>query len=233
MKTTLVLAMTADGKISDVTKSAPSFGSKRDYAHLEQQIMMSDVVLVGSGTLNDGGTAIETNPALIQARLDRGVSVQPPQIICSRSGKLDPSLPFFSQSIERWLLTTTSGAVEWLERTSFDRILVCETADGKDLDWAVVKVKLAELAVENICFLGGAELAASLFAADFIDELWLTVCPVIYGGTTSPSPVAGVGFTPASAPKLKLLSVEQVEQELFLHYQVEHEARHQGGRTSS
>lgn len=221
MKTTLVLAMTADGKISDVTRSAPTFGSKRDYAHLEQQIMLSDVVLVGSGTLNDGGSAIETNPALIQARLDRGVSAQPPQIICSRSGKLDPTLPFFSQSIERWLLTTTSGSLDWLEGDSFDRVLVCETADGQDLDWAAAKVQLAELAVENICFLGGAALAASLFAADFIDELWLTICPVIYGGSTAPGPVAGAGFTPALAPRLKLLSVEQVENELFLHYQVD------------
>jgi 5-amino-6-(5-phosphoribosylamino)uracil reductase len=221
MKTTLVLAMTADGKISDVTRSAPSFGSKRDYAHLEQQIMMSDVVLVGSGTLNDGGTAIETNPALIQARLDRGVSAQPPQIICSRSGKLDPTLPFFSQSIERWLLTTKSGAADWLDGTSFDRVLVCETADGKDIDWQAVKVKLAELAVENICFLGGSELAASLFAANFIDELWLTICPFIYGGTAAPSPVAGIGFTPELAPRLTLLSVDRVDQELFLHYQVQ------------
>jgi 5-amino-6-(5-phosphoribosylamino)uracil reductase len=206
MKTTLVLAMTADGKISDVTRSAPTFGSDRDYAHMEEQIMLSDVVLVGSGTLNDGGSAVETKPALIQARLDRGVSAQPPQIICSRSGKIDPTLPFFSQSIERWLLTTTIGSQDWLDR---------------DLDWQAVKIKLAELNIENICFLGGAELAASLFAANFIDELWLTICPFIYGGSTAPSPVSGSGFTPDLAPRLKLLGVDRVEDELFLHYQVQ------------
>ena len=221
MKTTLVLAMTADGKISDVTKSPPTFGSKRDFAHLEEQIMHSDVVLVGSGTLNDGGSALETRPELIQARLDRGKSAQPPQIICSRSGKIDPNLPFFSQPIERWLLTTTQGSTDWLDLKSFDRVLVCETADGEDLDWQVVKVKLAELAVETICFLGGSELAASLFAANFIDELWLTICPFIYGGTNAPSPVSGSGFTPELAPRLTLLSVERVEQELFLHYRVD------------
>lgn len=221
MKTTLVLAMTADGKISDVTRSAPTFGSDRDYAHMEEQIMLSDVVLVGSGTLNDGGSAVETKPALIQTRLDRGVSAQPPQIICSRSGKIDPELPFFSQPIERWLLTTTIGSQDWLDRDSFDRVLVCETPDGSDLDWQAVKIKLAGLGVENICFLGGAELAASLFAANFIDELWLTICPFVYGGSTAPSPVSGSGFTPELAPRLKLLSVDRVEDELFLHYQVQ------------
>jgi 5-amino-6-(5-phosphoribosylamino)uracil reductase len=225
MKTTLVLAMTADGKISDVTKSPPTFGSKRDFAHLEEQIMHSDVVLVGSGTLNDGGSALETRPELIQARLDRGKSAQPPQIICSRSGKIDPTLPFFSQPIERWLLTTRQGSIDWIDRQSFDRVIVCETADGKDLDWQVVKVKLAELDIENICFLGGSELAASLFAANFIDELWLTICPFIYGGTNAPSPVSGSGFTPELAPRLTLLSVDRVDQELFLHYQVDKSVR--------
>jgi 5-amino-6-(5-phosphoribosylamino)uracil reductase len=221
MKTTLVLAMTADGKIADATKSPPTFSSDRDYAHLEAQIALADVILVGSGTLNDGGSVVLVkNPELIQARINRGQSPQPPQIICSRSGKIDTSLPFFSQPVERWLLTTKAGAIEDRQGNSFSLILTCETADGKDIDWQVATKKLIELGIEHVCFLGGSELAASLFAASFIDELWLTVCPIIYGGSAAPSPVSGVGFTSDSAPKLTLLSVDRVEQEVFLHYQV-------------
>ena len=230
MKTTLVLAMTADGKIADATKSPPTFSSDRDSAHLEAQMALADAILVGSGTLGDGGSAVLINkPALIQARIDRGKPAQPPQIICSRSGKIDPELPFFSQPLDRWLLTTTIGATDWhdspkerlRQRDSFSRILICETLDGKEIDWQVVKMKLAELALENICFLGGAELAASLFAAKFIDELWFTVCPVIYGGAASPTPVSGAGFTPDLAPKLTLLNVDAIDGEIFLHYQVQ------------
>ena len=222
MKTTLVLAMTADGKISDVTKSPPTFSSERDYAHLVEQISLSDAILVGSGTLKDGGSVVLVqDPELIKARIDRGQPSQPPQIICSRSGKIDAKLPFFSQPIDRWLLTTKSGATDWPEGDSFSHVLVCETADGSDIDWQSVTLKLTELGIENICFLGGSELAASLFAADFIDELWLTICPFIYGGSDAPTPVSGSGFTPDLAPKLTLLSVDRVEQELFLHYQVQ------------
>jgi 5-amino-6-(5-phosphoribosylamino)uracil reductase len=220
LKTTLVLAMTADGKISDVGKSPPTFGSARDYAHLEEQMAVADAILVGSGTLNDGGNAVlVAKPELVADRLDRSQSPQPIQIICSRTGKIDRDLPFFSQPISRWLLTTQVGSRDWVDLSKFDRVLVCETTDG-DIDWEVVTNKLTKLGIEKICFLGGAELAASLFAANFIDELWLTVCPFIYGGSTAPTPVSGVGFSPELAPRLELLSVDRVSQELFLHYRV-------------
>jgi 5-amino-6-(5-phosphoribosylamino)uracil reductase len=220
LKTTLVLAMTADGKISDVQKSPPTFGSKRDYAHLEEQMALADVILVGSGTLNDGGeTVLVSSPQLIQARTERGQPPQPIQIICSRTGKIDRNVPFFSQPISRWLITTRIGATDWVDLSKFDRVLICETSDG-DIDWQAVTTQLTQLNIETICFLGGSELAASLFAANFIDELWLTVCPFIYGGSAAPSPVSGAGFTPELAPRLELLSVDRVEQELFLHYRV-------------
>ncbi|WP_373539215.1 RibD family protein [Chamaesiphon sp.] len=222
MKVTLVLAMTADGKISDVAKSPPTFSSDRDYAHLVAQIALADAILVGSGTLKDGGSVVLVEkPELIQARIDRGQPAQPPQIICSRSGKIDAELPFFSQPIDRWLLTTKKGASAWQESEGFSRVFECETADGSDIDWQAVTIELTKLGLEHICFLGGSELAASLFAANFIDELWLTICPVIYGGSAAPTPVSGCGFTPDLAPRLTLLSVDRVEQELFLHYQVQ------------
>jgi 5-amino-6-(5-phosphoribosylamino)uracil reductase len=195
MKTTLVLAMTADGKIADATKSPPTFGSQRDYAHLEAQIASADIILVGSGTLSDGGSVVLVQkPELIQARIDRGQPAQPPQLVASRSGNIDPLLAFFTQPIDRWLLTTNVGAKDWENPDLFSKVLVCETADEKDLDWEAVKTQLVELNIENICFLGGSELAASLFAANFIDELWLTICPTIYGGSAAPSPVSGAGL---------------------------------------
>jgi 5-amino-6-(5-phosphoribosylamino)uracil reductase len=220
MKTTLVLAMTADGKISDVQKLPPTFGSTKDRSHLEEQMAIADAILVGSGTLADGGEAVlVAQPELIQARTARGQAPQPIQIIASRSGKIDRHLPFFRQPFSRWLITTQAGAIEWADLSKFDRVLVCETNEG-EIDWQVVSNRLTELGIHTICFLGGAELAASLFAANFIDELWLTICPFIYGGAAAPSPVAGAGFTPELAPRLELLSVDRIDRELFVHYRV-------------
>jgi 5-amino-6-(5-phosphoribosylamino)uracil reductase len=220
MKTTLVLAMTADGKITDTSRSSPKFTSERDYAHLELQVALADAVLMGGGTLRDGGSAMRVmSPALLQARMERGQPPQPPQIICSRSGKIDPTLPFFSQPIPRWLLTNQEGARGWTEGDKFDRVFVVEDESG-EIDWPQVRELFTGLGITNLCFLGGGELSATLFAADFIDELWLTVCPFIYGGSLTPTPTEGAGFTHNLAPRLELLSVEKVENEIFLHYRV-------------
>ena len=80
---------------------------------------------------------------------------------------------------------------------------------------------MAQLGLERIAVLGGGELVASLVAEDLIDEFWLTVCPLIIGGATAPTPVEGKGFITAVAPRLELLSVSQVEHELFLHYRLQ------------
>ena len=68
--------------------------------------------------------------------------------------------------------------------------------------------------------MGGGELIASLLEEDLIDEFWLTICPLVFGGNSSPTPVGGSGFMQSQAKKLQLLEVKQIEQELFLHYQV-------------
>ena len=45
---TVILAISADGKIADAVRSPARFGSANDKAHLEQQVAASDAVLFGT-----------------------------------------------------------------------------------------------------------------------------------------------------------------------------------------
>jgi 5-amino-6-(5-phosphoribosylamino)uracil reductase len=221
--TTVILAMTADGKIADERRSPARFGSAADKAHLEEQISLVDAVLFGAGTLRAYGTSLPiTNPDLLQQRRER--SPQPIHIVCSASGKIDPQLRFFSQPLPRWLLTTATGAKLWQGKREFAQILVFETKDKliKSLDWSEALTKLKLLGIDKLAILGGGELIASLLKADAIDEFWLTICPVIFGGREAPTPVEGIGFSQQQGQRLELLSVKQVEQEIFLHYRLQH-----------
>ncbi len=102
----------------------------------------------------------------------------------------------------------------------FDRTLVAKTIAG-EIDWIDAFQQLETLGIERLAILGGGKLVASVLAAGLIDELWLTVCPLILGGADAPTPVEGKGFLADLAPKLELLAVKQVGQEVFLHYRVQ------------
>jgi len=219
-KTTAVLAMSADGKIADASRTAAHFGSAQDKAHLERQVALVDGVLMGAGTLRAYGTTLRVvQPEWLEQRQQQGKPLQPVQIVCSRSAALDPQLPFFRQPVPRWLLTTPAGARQWREGEAFERLLVTETAIGT-IDWQAAFGQLWGSELKTLAVLGGGALVASLLEANLLDELWLTVCPLLLGGVAAPSPVDGKGIVAALAPRLQLLEVKTVDDEVFLHYRV-------------
>jgi riboflavin biosynthesis pyrimidine reductase len=124
---TVVLAMTADGKISDYQRSPARFGSARDKTHLEAQIAQVDGVMFGAGTLRAYRTTLRvSNPEHLREREEQGKPLQPIQIVCSASGNFDPNLPFFSQPVPRWLLTNNAALRIWQKQhpQAFERILI-------------------------------------------------------------------------------------------------------------
>ncbi|MEH1927128.1 MAG: RibD family protein [Nostoc sp.] len=222
--TTVVLAMSVDGKIADFRRSPARFGSRVDKAHLEKQIAAADAVLFGAGTLTAYGTTLTvTDPTLVKLRAQGGKPPQPVHIVTTHSANLNPEIKFFKQPVRRWLLTTTQGAFSWKGRSEFQQILVFETP-RREIDIPAALKHLATLHITRLVVLGGGELVASLLELDLIDELWLTVCPLILGGNTAPTPVEGKGFLSDLAPKLQLLEVHTVEQEVFLHYRLQRSA---------
>jgi len=216
--TTVVLAMSADGKIADIRRSPARFGSEADKAHLEKQIAVSDAVLFGAGTLRAYGTTMTiSEPTLLQQRIIANKHPQPVHIVISHSANLNPDIKFFQQPVRRWLLTTSLGSDFWQESSAFEQVLIFETSTG-EIDILAALKYLASVQIHRLAILGGGQLVASFLEFDLIDEIWLTICPLILGGSTAPSPVGGTGFLSDLAPKLQLLEVSTVEQEVFLHY---------------
>ncbi|MBW4688067.1 MAG: RibD family protein [Komarekiella atlantica HA4396-MV6] len=219
IQTTVVLAMTADGKISAVDPRAPRDSDPADQAHLEYQASLADLILVGAGTIRAEGTTFTIrNPELLAARQVRGQSPQPITCVVSRSLNLPSDIPFFRQDVERWIFTTRTG----LERNS-DAAALQKQADlidlgDTDLDWDKAYTLMAERGIRKVVALGGGSLIAALVEAERIDDWWLTIWPVIYGGQRAPSPVEGEGFAPSAAPQLELVETRQMGSELFLHY---------------
>ncbi len=221
-KTTVILAMTADGKIADRIKTPARFGSNADKAHLEAQIALVDGVIFGAGTLRAYGSSLPiTNLNLLQQRQEISKPLQPVHIVVSASGNLNHQDRFFQQLIPRWLLTTETGAVAWQDNQRFERVIIGKLLkDNNSFDWQKILPELKQLGIEKLGILGGGALVTSLLSLDLIDELWLTVCPIILGGQNAPTPVEGIGLLQSQAKKLRLLEIKQIDQEIFLHYKL-------------
>jgi 5-amino-6-(5-phosphoribosylamino)uracil reductase len=219
VQTTLVLGMSADGKIGGVDPHAPFNFFPEDSAHLEYQTSLADLILIGARTIRlEGSTFRIKNPELLAGRKIRDQSLQPITCVVSHSLDLSPTMPFFSQEVERWIFTTKTS----LERSS-DATILGQQAElfsfgDTDFDWDKAYNLIAQRGIRKVVALGGGSLTASLVKAGRIDDWWLTIWPAIYGGKQAPTPVAGEGFLPQTAPRLELIETRQVSSILFLHY---------------
>ena len=263
---TVVLAMSADGKIADARRAAARFPSPTDKAHLEALIARADATLFGATTLRAYSTTLPISDLdLLAQRREQDQPEQPIQIVCSATGKLDPTWRFFSQSIPRWLVTTLEGIHTWHSyvdewkssfsqtafynretdfsasllkssseqsirprpRKHFEHTFITERPFNwhsllKDLRTGTQALSTANsrLPIKRLLVMGGGELVASLLSEHLIDELHLTVCPLLIGGKTAPTPVGGLGFSLPNTPQLKLESAYTEGEEVFLHYTV-------------
>jgi riboflavin biosynthesis pyrimidine reductase len=70
--------------------------------------------------------------------------------------------------------------------------------------------------VKRLLSEGGGELNDALFRAGLVDELHLTICPRVIGGSTAPTIADGVGFAKLTdAYQLQLHSTKRIGGELF------------------
>ncbi|TVQ08834.1 MAG: riboflavin deaminase [Leptolyngbya sp. DLM2.Bin27] len=214
--------MSLDGKIADAQRGAARFSSVADLAHLEAQVAAVDGVLFGGGTLRAYGTTLSVrNSDLIAQRQRRGQPAQPIQIVWSPSGNLDPGFRYFRQPIPRGLLTRAAVAADWVQSGLFDTVWPVPEARTQPWDWPWVLAQFKAAGLHTLALLGGGGLAAELLHWGCIHEILITVCPLILGGSTAPTPVEGEGFLAAAAPRWRLLSHRVIDGEVFLHYQAQ------------
>ena len=73
---------------------------------------------------------------------------------------------------------------------------------------------------------GGGEVNGALFRAGLVNEVYQTICPLVFGGRTAPTMADGAGVRDlAHATRLRLKSLRRIGAELFLVYQVQKKRR--------
>jgi riboflavin biosynthesis pyrimidine reductase len=132
-----------------------------------------DGLLVGAGTFRAENYRPLTLDAERRAwRLARGLTRYPRMVVVSRSLKLDPGHPALVQAPVRAIVLTDGSAGDELSGVA-DIVRFTTLAEGI--------AKLRELGLANLLCEGGPKLFAALAAEDLVDEVRLTVSPVLAG----------------------------------------------------
>lgn len=202
-------AIGLDGRISTTEGGYIQLGSVHDHRLMSKLRAEADAVMVGGGTYRNG-----PHP-LIPSSPDP--SRRWWNVIVSRT--LDLPLP--AELVEhpqvRVLILTRHQPIP----SHIPANVEVERFDGvgdPTVDWMVSC--LARRDISTLLVEAGGELLFQFVAADALDEIFVTLCPVLIGGHHTPSLMGGRGFSLQEMRRLTLLSSNVIDNEIYLHYRV-------------
>lgn len=168
--TSLDGAVTVDGLSAGLSSAA----DKRVFALLR---MVCDGLLVGAGTVREENYhALTLDEPRRAWRARNGLTPYPRLIIASGSLRLDPGHRVFTEApVRPLILTSPTAAAE--ARAALEP--VADLLISSDLGAAVAQ--LHGMGISQLLCEGGPTLFGDLTASDLVDELCLTVSPVLAG----------------------------------------------------
>jgi riboflavin-specific deaminase-like protein len=217
------VATTADGKLAPANRRFEPFGSRRDRDLLLRLRSQADAVLAGARTVDLLPVNLGPGPARYRRqRLKNGLSEYNLRVVVSGSGTLDPGAEIFRQRFSPIIVLVSGAASQKNLRALRSVADEVQVFGDKALDFTAAMTWLRkERGVKRLLCEGGGEVNAALFEAGLVDEVYLTFCPLIFGGRTAPTMVDGRGVDEVSkAVKLRLASFKRWSDELFLVYRV-------------
>ena len=219
----LNVATTTDGKLAPANRHYVPFGSQRDRDLLLELRAGADAVMAGARTVDLMPVNMGPGPAKYRKlRLRKGLAEYNLRVVVSGSGTLDPKAEIFRQRFSPIIVLSSARATEKNLRRL--RQVADEVAifGERELDFAAALRWLREKwKVKRLLCEGGGEVNDGLFRAGLVDEIYVTMCPLIFGGRTAPTLADGPGVRNLSqATRLRLKSLRRVGDELFLVYGV-------------
>jgi riboflavin biosynthesis pyrimidine reductase len=200
-------AVSLDGRINTRERRFTFFGSARDHARMSRLRSEADAVLVGGATFRNW-----PHPSLPDVGDRTRLRSRPWNVVVTRSLDVPLRPEFLGEPGIRPLFFTRASSVP----AGFAAEVEAWPGDG-DLPVPWIVERLAGRGVEHLLVEAGGDLLFQFLDADAIDEMHVTLCPLVVGGP-APSLADGEGFDRDRLRELELLSAEVEGDEVFLHY---------------
>lgn len=141
--------------------------------------MLCDALVVGAGTLRqEGYRGLRLDPARRAWRREHGLVEYPTLVVVSASLNLDPEQPAFADAPIRPLVLTHHRAVPPAGLTAVAELL---RYGDTEVDLVAGLAELRRRGLRHLLCEGGPQLFGALTGADLVDELCLTVSPLLAG----------------------------------------------------
>ena len=192
-----------------------ALGGPADKALFQVLRSLTDVVLVASGTMK----AEHYGPAMLpqatqDARRQRGQAAVPPIAVVSRTCRFDWKAPFFTAATGRPTVITVSDA-DAADRARAAEVAEVIVAGAHDVDLARAMHELGARGARTVLAEGGPTLNGDLARARLLDELCVTLSPLLASGDAKR---IIAGSTLDELEPLRLRSVCGEDEYLFLRY---------------
>ena len=184
----------------------------------------ADVVLIGAGTLratpghrwNPGHVCPAAADAYAAFRRSRGRDGDPLLAVVTARGAVPARHPALRAGA--LILTTAAGARRL--HGQLPAYTIVDLGEGPELPPAEVLAAARDRGGSMVLTEGGPRLLGQLAAGGLLDELFLTISPVLAGrgNIARPGLVAGLELLPSRAEPAELLTVRQHGSYLFLRY---------------
>lgn len=202
-----------DGAVTVDGRSA-GLGGPGDKQIFDVLRMVCDALVVAAGTVRaENYDALRLDAPRRQWRIDHGLTEFPLMVIVSRALDLDPDQEVFSDAPIRPVVITHSGA-DAARRAAIAEVAEVVAAGAGQVDLAAALTELRGRGFTQVLCEGGPHLVGALTAADLVDEICLTVSPLLAGGDAGRM-AAG---PPGPVRPMALRHILTDESMLFLRY---------------
>ncbi|MCU1605549.1 MAG: Pyrimidine reductase, riboflavin biosynthesis [Modestobacter sp.] len=210
-----------DGATSVAGRSG-GLGSDGDRRVFRVLRALADAVLVGHGTAAaEGYRPVLPDSAVGRRRAGLGREPTMPVVVVSRRASLAVDDQLVTDAVSPTVLLTCAAA-DAARRQALAaagvEVLVC---GDEDVDLRAAMDALADRGLTQLVCEGGPTLFAAALAAGVVDELDLSIAPLLAGGATG---VLGSGALPAPVPA-RLAQVLEEDGYLFTRYAVDNPPR--------
>ncbi|MEM0365139.1 MAG: 2,5-diamino-6-(ribosylamino)-4(3H)-pyrimidinone 5'-phosphate reductase [Candidatus Nitrosocaldus sp.] len=210
-------AISIDGKISSVGNDS-RLSSKHDLVRVHRLRSMVDAVMVGINTV------LMDDPMLNIRYVEGREGSNPSRVVVDSHARISPTSKIMSTCK---IIPTIIAVSEHADQARVERLRemgATVIVVGRDrVDLRMLLKWLRDMGIGKVLVEGGGELNWSLLKEGLVDELIITVVPVVLGGRDAKTLVEGEGFLRVEeGRRLMLIDVNRMEEsgEVILHYKV-------------